>query len=103
VFHPAKMKPALTNVPVLVLRVVFAAVPIAVVSAGTTPPVFPFPSYEITLFHWAYNVIEFTKFADEPALYEVPVPFARVFQPAKVKPARVPLYDDERVNGFIAN
>ena len=41
-FQPAKVAPLFTNVPG-VAKVVFAAVPFAVVAVGAVPPVLPFP------------------------------------------------------------
>ena len=42
VFQPAKVAPVFTRVPA-VAKVVFAAVPFAVVEVGAVPPVLPFP------------------------------------------------------------
>ena len=38
----------------------------------------------MVLDHWAYRVTAAVMVNIEPALYEVPVPFAAVFQPVKV-------------------
>ena len=42
VFHPEKVAPVFERVPA-VAKVVFAAVPLAMVASGAVPLVFPFP------------------------------------------------------------
>ena len=82
-----KLNPVRAIVPETA-SVVIGPVPLAVVAAGTVlvSDVCPLPLYVIVEFHCAYKVVspDGTNVV-APTAYVVPLPFAAVFQPPKVK------------------
>ena len=80
-FQPANEYPVRTIVPAFA-RVVFAAVPFAIVGAGIVllAVVWPFPSYVIVEFHCAYRVtFPVEAYVPDPVVYpESPYVLARL-------------------------